>query len=74
MSIGHRASKYIRAADLIVAGLSARPEGLRESALMMVATTRTGSTGSDWETWGDGAIAQGAHAPRGGREDRHDRR
>lgn len=53
MSVGHRASGYVRLADMIVAGLSAAPRGMRESSLALVASTRTASVGSGWETWND---------------------
>lgn len=56
MTIGNRASGQVRLAELIHAGLTARPEGLRETAIEWVCSTPTAPNGHDGETWGHGPV------------------
>lgn len=56
MTIGHRASGQVRLAELVMAGVSSRPEVMRESAIAWVCTTPTDLNGHAGETWGHGPL------------------
>ena len=58
MTIGNRASGQVRLAELVRAGVSSRPGGLRESAIAWVCATPNGPARGEWETWNEPALTK----------------
>lgn len=48
---GSRASGQVRLAEMLLAGIAGRPDGMRETMLVWLAAMRLGCGLGQWQTW-----------------------
>lgn len=59
--IGSRTSAQVRLAETLFAGISGRPGGLRETSLLLVASTRVGAGFGPWQAWPPTEVDKALH-------------